>query len=194
MNGGALPGRGPVLLVLAAVLVAPLALLLPGSRPEPPAPAVLTSADRAAIGEPGPVRGPDPAPPRAVPAAPAAVARAYLRAAHAAGPDDAGRTRRDAVPFAEPGSPAAVGAPVLDPPRPGERRLAEVGEPAPAGHDPVRGRAAFVAEVRTSTAAPGAVPRVERWRTRVVLHRGPDGDWLVHTDTAITPDTPDMDD
>lgn len=120
MSRGACPGRDPVLLVLAAVLVAPLALLLPAFRPEPPAPAVLTSADRAAIGE--------------------------------------------------------------------------VAEPVPAAHDAVRGRAPFVAELRTRTAAPGAVPRVERWRTRVVLHRGPDGRRRVRSDTAITPDTPDVDD
>lgn len=186
--------RGLPLLVLAAVLVAPLALLVPVFLPGEPSAAVLTSADRAAIGDPGVGRGADPVPPRTLPSSPSAVARAYLRAAHAAGPDDAGHSRRDAVPYAQPGSPAAAGTPVLDPPRPGERRIAEVDVLAPAGSDPVRGRTAFVAGIRTTTAAPGGAPRTERWRTRVVLHRGPDGRWLVTGDTPITPDTPDVDD
>ncbi|MBC3189878.1 hypothetical protein H7X46_02225 [Pseudonocardia sp. C8] len=184
--------RALPLLVLAAVLVAPLALLVPVFLPGEPPAAVLTSADRAAIGDPGVERGADPAPVAALPSSAAAVAVAHLRAAHAAGPDDTGRSRRDAVAHAEPGSPAAAGTPVLDPPGPGERRIAEVDALEPAGSG--RGRTAFVATVRTTTAAPGATPRTQRWRTRVVLRHGPDGRWRVTADAPITPDTPDVGD
>lgn len=185
--------RLPLLLGLLVALVVPVALLVPALA-APPSGSVLTPDDRAALGGPDLERGPDPAVPLVAPSAPDAVARAYLVAAHGAAPDDAGRTRRDAVVLAAPGSPAAVGTPVLDPPGPGARRIAAVDELVPAGADPARGRLAFLASVRAVTAAPGAVARTDRWRTRVVLHRDPGGRWLVATDSPVTPDTPDVGD
>lgn len=181
-------------LVLAAVLAASTALLMPVVLPGAPAPAVLTSADRAAIAHPGVGRGTELPLPAVLPSGPDAVARAYLRAAHGGEPADAGHSRRAAVVHAVPGGPAAAGAPVLDPPGAGERRIAEVDALEPAGSDAVRGRIAFVARVRTTTGAPGSAPRTAQWRTRVVLHRTPDGRWLVAADVPITPDTPDVDD
>ncbi|MFP5072333.1 hypothetical protein ACLFMI_22045 [Pseudonocardia nantongensis] len=180
----------PVLLGLLVALALPVALLVPVLAPAGPSASVLTARDRAALGGPDLGRGPDPTAPALLPAAPEAVARAYLVAAHAAGPDDAGRTRRDAVVLAEPGSPAAVGTPVLDPPGPGARRVAVVDGLVPAGTDPDRGRLAYLAAVHTVTARPGAAPRTERWRTRVVLHRDPGGRWRVAADAPVTPDTP----
>ncbi|ANY06256.1 hypothetical protein AFB00_08040 [Pseudonocardia sp. HH130630-07] len=182
------------MLVLAAVLVVPVVILVPVFLPGDSGPAVLTSADREAIGDPGLDRGADPVPPAALPSAAESVARAYLRAAHGGDPGDDGRSRRDAVAYAAPGSPAALGAPVLDPPGPGERRIAEVEALDPAGTATGGDRTAFVAQVRTTTAAPGAAPRTERWRTRLVLHRGIDGRWAVAADTPITTDTPDVND
>ncbi|BBF99514.1 MULTISPECIES: hypothetical protein [Pseudonocardia] len=179
--------------LLAAVLVVPVAVLVLVVLPGDPSPAgVLSVDDRAALADPGPERGPDPRRPAVPPSSPEAVARAYLVAAHGAAPDPAERTRRDAVGYATPAGGA--GFPVLDPPGAGERRIAVVDALEPAGTDPVRGRVAFVAEVRTTTAALGATPRTERWRTRVVLHRDPAGRWLVAADTPITPDTPDVGD
>jgi len=181
----------PVL--LGAVLLVPVVVLLvvvvPGGGPPPGG--VLSADDRSALGDPGPERGPEPPVPAVLPAAPEAVARAYLVAAHGAGPDAAGRTRRDAAGYAVPGG---TGFPVLDPPGAGERRIAVVEALEPAGSDPARGRRAFVAEVRTSTAVLGTAPRTERWRTRVVLQRDAGGRWLVTADTPITPDTPDVGD
>lgn len=186
--------RLPVLLGLLAALALPVALLVPVFGPADPSPSVLSSQDRAALGGPDLERGPDPEPPALLPSAPEAVARAYLAAAHAADDDDAGRTRRDAVVLAEPGSPAAVGTPVLDPPGPGARRVAAVEDLVPSGADPARGRLAFLASVRAVTAAPGSAARTERWRTRVVLHHDPGGRWRVAADVPVTPDTPDVDD
>ena len=180
-------------MTIALVLLAPVTVLLlvvaPGAAP--PDGGVLTVDDRTALGDPGPDRGPDPPVPAVLPASPEAVARAYLAAAHGGAPGSAGTTRRDAAGYAIPGG---AGFPVLDPPGPGERRIAVVEALEPAGSDPVRGRVAFVAGIRTTTAAVGAPPRTERWRTRVVLHRGPAGRWLVAADTPITPDTPDVGD
>jgi len=93
--------------------------------------AVLDGSDRHALDAAPLRRGPDPPP--ADPAVdrrdPAAVARAYLTAARSATPADHGRTRRDAVPYAAAGSPAAVGVVVLDPPPPGQVRTAAVTGP-----------------------------------------------------------------
>lgn len=186
----------PVLAGLLAALAVPVALLVAVAVPvtPSPSPSVLTAQDRSALGGPDLRRGPDPAVPAVLPSGPEAVVTAYLVAAHAAGNADAGRTRRDAVVLAEPGSPAAVGTPVLDPPGPGARRVAAVEELVPAGADPARGRLAFTAAVRAVTVAPGAAPRTDRWRTRVVLHRDPGGPWRVAADVPVTPDTPDVGD
>ncbi|MEJ8281159.1 hypothetical protein [Pseudonocardia spirodelae] len=184
--------RSVPLLVLAAVLALPLAVLVPAFLPAPPSQAVLTSADRDALGDPGPERGADPAVPATRPSAPAAVARAYLVAAHGTGAD--GRTARAGAPYALAGSPAEVGAPVLDPPPPGTHRVAGVESLDESATDWARGRTALVATVRTTTTGPGAGSDVRRWRTRVVLQLDPAGRWLVVADTPITTDTPDVDD
>src|SRR6185312_2476935 len=82
----------PVLVSIAAVLLAVgigVWSFAPG-----PSPSVLSSEDRAALGGPDLDRGdPPPAVGYAVPDGAEAVARAYLVAAYAAGPSDAGRTR-----------------------------------------------------------------------------------------------------
>lgn len=186
--------RLPVLLGLAGALTVLAVLLATAYAPAPPSPSVLSAEDRAVLGGPDLERGADPAVPALLPSAPDAVARAYLVAAHGAAPSDAGRTRRDAVVLAEPGSPAAVGTPVLDPPAPGARRVAAVEELVAAGSDPARGRLAYLASLRAVTADPGAAPRIERWRTQVVLHRDPGGRWRVAADVPVTPDTPDVGD
>ncbi|MBN9759031.1 hypothetical protein Ae406Ps2_3177 [Pseudonocardia sp. Ae406_Ps2] len=186
--------RSLPLLVLAAVLAVPLALLVPALLPGPPSQAVLTSADRDALGDPGPVRGPEPAVPATRPSSPGAVARAYLVAAHGTGAGAAGGTTLDGTPYALPGSPAAAGAPVLDPPPPGSGRTAEVEDLDEGATDWARGRTALVATVRTTTSGPGTAPEVRRWRTRVVLALDAAGHWLVTADTPITTDTPDVDD
>lgn len=180
----------PVLLSIAAVLVAVGAgawLLAPG-----PSPSVLSSEDRAVLGGPDVDRG-DPGPDVAypVPDGADAVARAYLVAAYAAGAGDAGRTRLEATRYAEPGSPlAVVGVTVVDPPPPGARRVAAVEELAEVASDPGDTRRAFLASVRTTTGAPGEPARSDRLRTRVVVHRQPDGRWLVVSETPDTADTP----
>jgi hypothetical protein len=178
----------PVLASIAAVLVAVgigVWLFTPG-----PSPSVLSSDDRAVLGGPDLDRGDPPtAVGYAVPDGAEAVTRAYLVAAYAAGPSDAGHTRLDAVRYAEPGSPpAVVGVAVVDPPPAGARRVAVVEELTAAASDPAR--QAFLATVRTTTGAPGEPARSERLLTRVVVHRQPDGRWLVVAETPDTPDTP----
>lgn len=180
----------PVLLSIAAVLAAVGAgawWLAPG-----PSPSVLSSDDRAALGGPDVDRGdPPPTVGYAVPDGAEAVARAYLVAAYAAGPSDAGRTRLDATRYAEPGSPpAVVGVTVVDPPRAGTRRVAAVEGLSLAASDPGGTRQSLLATVRTTTAAPGEPAESARLRTRVVVHRQPDGRWLVVSETPDTPDTP----
>lgn len=181
----------PVLLSLLLVLAAvgtTVWLLGGADRPD----TVLSSEDRAALGGPDIGRGDEP--PEVgypVPAEPDAVARAYLVAAYAAAPGDSGRTRRDAVRYAEPGSPpAVVGVPVLDAPAPGARRVAAVEALTPSAAAPDGTRRAFLAAVRTSTGAPGGAVRTARLRTQIVVHRQPDGHWLVVAETPDTADTP----
>lgn len=180
----------PVLVSIAAVLVAVGVgawWLAPG-----PSPSVLSSEDRAVLGGPDVDRGdPPPAVAYAVPDGAEAVTRAYLVAAYAAGPSDTGRTRLDAARYAEPGSPpAVVGVTVVDPPPAGARRVAAVEELSAAAADPDGTRQALLATVRTTTAAPGEPAATVRLRTRVVVHRQPDGRWLVVAETPDTPDTP----
>ncbi|TCK26940.1 hypothetical protein [Pseudonocardia endophytica] len=180
----------PVLTSIAAVLVAVglgAWLLAPG-----PSPSVLSSDDRAVLGGPDVERGDlPPAVGYPVPDGADAVARAYLVAAYAAGPSDAGRTRLDAARYAEPGSPpAVVGVTVVDAPPPGARRVAAVEQLTDAASDPDDTRRAFLATVRTTTGAPGESAASSRLLTRVVVHRQPDGRWLVVAETPDTPDTP----
>lgn len=179
-----------VLVSITAVLAAVGAgawLLAPG-----PSPSVLSSDDRAVLGGPDVDRGEEPpAVAYAVPDGAEAVARAYLVAAYAAGAPDTGRTRLDAARYAEPGSPpAVVGVAVVDPPPAGARRIAAVEDLTAVASDPERTRQAFLATVRTTTGAPGTTARSQRLRTRVVVHRQPDGRWLVVAETPDTPDTP----
>jgi hypothetical protein len=180
----------PVLASITAVLVSVgigVWLFAPG-----PSPSVLSSDDRAVLGGPDLDRGdPPPAVGYAVPDGAEAVARAYLVAAYAAGPSDAGRTRLDAARYAEPGSPpAVVGVAVVDPPPAGARRVAVVEALTAAASDPEGTRQAFLATVRTTTGAPGEPARSDRLLTRVVVHRQPDGRWLVVAESPDTPDTP----
>ncbi|MFP5022633.1 hypothetical protein [Pseudonocardia phyllosphaerae] len=192
MSAAGRPARRTTLLLgLSAVVALPIALLVPALADADDgdhAPPVLTSDDRAALGGGDLERGADPLFPVPAPSAPEGLVRAYLVAAHGAGPGDAVRTRRDAVTLTEPGGPAAVGTPVLDAPPPGARRIAVVDALAPAEQDLTRGRQAYLADVRTTTAAPGGTARTERWRTRVVLHRGDDGRWRVLADVPLAAD------
>ena len=112
-------------------VVAGLAALL---RPDEPGGAVLSDDDRRALAAAPALRGADAAPvdPAVDLTDPEAVARAYLVAAHSLVPGDADHTQRRATGYARPGSPAAVGVVVLDPP-PGAHRTAVVtGPPANA--------------------------------------------------------------
>ena len=181
------------LVVLAAALAVPL--LLHGDPDYgPPLGAVLDGPDRRVLDAVPLRRGPEPPP--ADPAVdltdPVAVARAYLVAARAAGPDDAGRTRRQAASYAAPGSPpAAVGVLVLDPPPGGQVRTAAVPELDHVAVDDADRRRGYRATVAAATGPPGgaAVPAVAT--AYVALARQPDGRWLVTTDT---PDLPEGDD
>lgn len=165
-----------VALVVAVLL---LTVLVGRGADGPPLGAVLDGPDRRALGAVPLRRGADPPP--ADPAVdltdPVAVARAYLAAARSAGPGDHEHTRRDAVPYAAPGSPAAIGAVVLDAPPPGQVRRATVArlELAVAAEDD--GRRAYRATVTTSTATTTAVAAAY-----VMLARQPDGRWLVVAD------------
>ncbi|RZT83760.1 hypothetical protein EV383_0578 [Pseudonocardia sediminis] len=178
-----------VSLVLVLAAVGGTMWLLGGADPPD---TVLSSEDRAALGGPDVDRGDEPAAVGyAVPSEPDAVARAYLVAAYGAAPGDAGRTRRDAVRYAEPGSPpAVVGVPVLDAPAPGARRVAVVEGLTPSAAAPDGTRRAYLASVATSTGAPGESVRTARLRTQIVVHRQPDGRWLVVAETPDTADTP----
>jgi len=167
-----------VLIVAAAVLV--------GRRdePGPPLGAVIDGDDRRALGAVPLRRGADPPPadPAVDLAEPTAVARAYLAVARSSTAADHGRTRREASPYAAPGSPAAVGVVVLEPPAPGQLRTATVTAldlVAAADDDHRRG---YRATVTTATGPPGGVGTTAVTTEYVVLARQPDGRWLVVAD------------
>ena len=171
-------------LIVAAAALAVLGLVVRRDEPGPPLGAVLDGDDRRALGAVPLRRGADP--PQADPAVdladPAAVARAYLAVARSSTAADHGRTRREASPYAEPGSTAAVGLVVLDPPEPGQVRTATVTAldlVAAADDDHRRG---FRATVATSTGPPGGVDTTAVTTEYVVLARQPDGRWLVVAD------------
>jgi len=171
-----------VALAVAVLLVAAV-LAVHREEPGPPLGAVLDGPGRRALDAVPTQRGPDP--PAADPAVdltdPTAVARAYLVAARSATAADHGRTRRDAVPFAAAGSPAAVGVLVLDPPPPGQIRTAAVTAldlVAAAEDDHRRGSRATLA-----TSTRGATTAVTS--AYVVLARQPDGRWLVVADAEL---------
>jgi len=161
-----------------AVLLVLAGLVVHGDEPGPPLGAVLDGSDRHALDAAPLRRGPDPPP--ADPAVdlsdPAAVARAYLAAARSATPADHGHTRRDAVPYAAAGSPAAVGVVVLDPPPPGQVRTAAVTALDLVAATEDDRRRGYRATVAMST---GPVTATTAY---VVLARQPDGRWLVVVD------------
>jgi hypothetical protein len=172
-----------VLVVAAAASVVSV-LVVRHDEPGPPLGAVLDADDRLALGAVPLRRGADPPP--ADPAVdlsdPTAVARAYLAAARSSTAGDHGRTRREASPYAAPGSPAAVGVVVLDPPEPGRPRTATVTAldlTAAADDDRRRG---YRATVTTSTGPPGGGATTAVTTEYVVLARQPDGRWLVVAD------------
>lgn len=180
--GAALAAATVVLLVVGALAALP--------EPDDLGGGVLSADDRRALAAAPALRGADPAPPD--PAIdftdPAAVARAYLVAAHSFRPGDAGHTQRRAAAYAQPGSPAAVGVVVLDPPPSGDSRAAAVTglEPAGANGD----RRGYRAALRTETGRPGGPVAVDRRQALVVLARGPDGRWRVVAETTGDPDLP----
>ena len=148
---------------------------------------MLSDDDRRALAAAPALRGADAAPvdPAVDLTDPAAVARAYLVAAHSLVPGDAGHTQRRATGYARPGSPAAVGVVVLDPP-PGAHRTAVVTGLEPAGA--YGERRGYRAALRTATARPGGPVAAARQQALVVLARSPDGRWRVVAET--TGDTP----
>jgi hypothetical protein len=173
MAGAALAAGAVVLLVVAA-----LAAL---TRPDDVGGAVLSDDDRRALAAAPALRGVDPAPVDLDLTDPAAVARAYLVAAHSLVPGDAGHTQRRATGYARPGSPAAIGVVVLDLP-PGASRTAVVtGLELAGAYGERRG---YRAALRTATARPGGPVAVAQQQALVVLARGPDGRWRVVAETA----------
>ncbi len=197
-----------VLATLAAVLaVLGVAQLGGGSARlppsgEPPPGGVLSADDRQALDARPVDRGapPPPTDPDVDPADSAAVARAYLTAAHSAHPDDAGRTNLRATAYAAPDSPpAAVGVLVLDPPPAGTERTASVtgldliavahGEDRAHGHGAgPEVRRGYRAAIETTTGAPGGPVVREQLVRHVVLARQPDDTWLVAAESTATPD------
>lgn len=186
--------RLPLLAAAAAALVTVGALLLTGAGSvapsvEPPPGPVVDREDRAALDAAPVLRGADAPPPDpgTTFTDPAAVARAFLRAAHTTEAADAGGTHLRAAPYAVPGSAAAVvGVLVLDPPPPGTARTASVRrlDLVAADHDDLRRGYLAVVETRDS---PGGATAV--LRTGVVVTRQPGGRWLV---AAEAPDDPDL--
>lgn len=176
--------------VVAAVTAGGLLLAgPPGPDGEPRLGAALSARDRAVVAAPLVGRGAEavPADPAVDPTDPAAVARAYLVAAHSARPDDADRTHLRAAGYAVPGTPpAAVGILVLDAPPAGTRRVAEVTALELAAADRGNRRRGYVATVRTSTAGG---PPVDRARY-VVLARTSGERWLVAAESPATRDLP----
>ena len=179
----ALAAATSVLLVVAAVAALSRAEDLTSGG-------VLSADDRRALAAAPALRGADPAPPD--PAVdltdPTAVARAYLVAANSLVPGDAGHTQRRAAGYARPGSPAAVGVVVLDPPPPGAYRTAVVtGIDAVGAYGERRG---FRAALRTETGRPGGPVTVGQEHAVVVLAEGADGRWRVVLETSG--DDPDL--
>jgi hypothetical protein len=175
--------------VVLAVVGAAGALHRPG---DPATGGVFTDGERRALGAAPALRGAEPAPPdpRVDLADPEAVARAYLTAAHAVLPGDAGHTQLRAAAYAEPGSPAAaVGVVVLDPPQPDAYRTAQVGGLEPVGAD--GNRRGYRAQLTTTSGPPAGPRAVTHARALVVLARQPDGRWLVVAETADGEGNPD---
>jgi hypothetical protein len=187
--------------LLAAGAAAAITLLLVGATGvldtplsgDPPIGAALREEDRAALAA-VPVERGEPAPavdPRVDMADPAAVARAYLTAAHSVGPQDAGRTQLRAAGYAVPGSPAAaVGVLVLDVPPAGALRTAAVTALDLVAADRDDSRRGYQAEVGTATGPPGERPTVALARCRIARARQPDGRWLVTAETSETSELP----
>lgn len=182
-----------VVTALAAIAVAIAAVLLPGLLQPPstdvPLGAVLSDADRAELAAVPVERGAPP--PAADPAVdlgdPVAVARAYLAAAHSAEPGDAGRTQRRAGAYAEPGSAAAIGVLVLDPPPPGSRRVATVTGLRLLAADTAGERRGYRADLGTATGPPGGPVRIALLPVHIVLAHQPGGQWLVTTESTDLP-------
>jgi hypothetical protein len=145
---------------------------------------VFSDDDRRALAAAPALRGADPAPPEpAVDLAdPAAVARAYLAAAHSVVPADAGHTQRRAAGYAQPGGPAAVGVIVLDPPPPGTFRRAVVTGLELAGAD--GNHRGYRAVLRTETGRLGGPVAVGQQHALVVLAEDADGRWRVVAETT----------
>ena len=174
-------------LAAAVVVVLVVAALAALARPDDLGGAVLSDDDRRALAAAPALRGADPASARPDLTDPVAVARAYLVAAHSLVPGDADHTQRRATGYARPGSPAAVGVVVLDPP-PGAHRTAVVTGLEPAGASGERH--GYRAALRTETARPGGPVAAARQQALVVLARSPDGRWRVVAETTGDPDLP----
>ena len=175
-------------LAAAAVVLLVVAALAALARPDDLGGAVLSDDDRRALAAAPALRGADPASARPDLTDPAAVARAYLVAAHSLVPGDAGHTQRRATGYARTGSPAAVGVVVLDLP-PGASRTAVVtGLELAGAYGERRG---YRAVLRTETARPGGPVAVAELQALVVLAQGPDARWRVVAETAgDDPDVP----
>jgi hypothetical protein len=185
--------RRAALGALAAIAVSVAVVLLTGLMRPPsadvPLGAVLSDRDRAEIAAVPVERGapPPPADPAVDLADPAAVARAYLGAAHAAEPGDSGRTQRRAAAYAEPGSAAAIGVLVLDPPPPGSRRVATVTGLHLVDADTAGDRRGYRADLGTATGPPGGPVVIALLPVHIVLARQPGGQWLVTTESTDLP-------
>jgi len=172
----AAPAAATVVLLVVAILSPTVDLSGSG---------VLSDGDRRALAPAPALRGAEPAPPdRPVDLTdPAAVSLAYLAAAHSLLPDDAGHTQRRAAAYARPGSPAAVGVVVLDPPPPGAVESAVVTGLELAGAE--GDRRGYRAALRIETATPGRPVAVALRHTLVVLAEDTDGRWRVVTETGL---------
>lgn len=189
--------RLPLLTAVAVLLVvAGVAILAGGAGAEPPAGGeagpVVDADDRAALDTAPVLRGaePPPADPGVTLTDPEAVVRAYLAAALSLTAEDAGRTQRRAVPYAEPGSPpATAGVLVLDAPPPGEVRTGTVRDLALVAVDRGDRRRGYRAAVETRTGPPAGPVATAALTRSVVVARQPDGRWLV---VAEGPENPDL--
>lgn len=121
---------------------------------------------------------------------PAAVARAYVIAAHSLTAADAGHTNRRGSSYTEPGAAVALGIVVLDAPPPGGTATAVVTELMPIGTDPSGDRRGYTLDYRIRTGSPGSAGADGPVRSRyLLLVRQGDGRWLVAIDTADPPNT-----